>query len=559
MNNINSAFKCIVLIATVWMLLPAVLAAQDWAWMHGTRTINERGIYGTLGLPDSLSTPGSRSGAFTWKAKDGTFRLFGGNTRIAGLVIHVYNDLWKFDANTNLWTWMHGPDSVDDPGQYGTRSMSSAANVPPGREAGVSWVDRNGNLWMFGGSKETTSGLGTDYFNDLWMFDAERGEWVWMHGSNKVDQNGVYGTKGLPNGANTPGSREGSVGWTDLLGNLWLYGGRGVPFSQITFNDLWKFDAVQKTWTWMQGDDNTNKLPVYGTLGVPASGNQPGGRFSATAWSDSEGNFWLFGGMSVEGSVTYKNDLWKFMPSTGQWTWVHGPKETNIAGVYGMKGVPDHANVPGARRNSVGWTADDGMFWLFGGEHYDSKSGRFHLQNDLWRYDPRNNEWTWIAGAKEMDEKSQYGIRGIPSTGNAPGARKAAAAWAHNNSEFWMFGGLGYTEMLAGFTNDLWRISTFVNNADRVDEPRRDVSLSLIGSEPFSKRFTISCRASGNQSFLLEIRDLHGRRVHLLTEGIGAPEERIFVWDASAMPPGVYFCCLHVGEIMKTMKILLLR
>jgi len=35
---------------------------------------------------------------------------------------------------------------------------------------------------------------------------------------------------------------------------------------------------------------------IYGTLGSPASGNMPGARKNAATWTDSSGNFWLFGG-----------------------------------------------------------------------------------------------------------------------------------------------------------------------------------------------------------------------------------------------------------------------
>ena len=36
----------------------------------------------------------------------------------------------------------------------------------------------------------------------------------------------------------------------------------------------------------------------------------PGGRDSAVSWTDSSGNFWLFGGETAE----YYNDLWHYQP-----------------------------------------------------------------------------------------------------------------------------------------------------------------------------------------------------------------------------------------------------
>jgi hypothetical protein len=49
-------------------------------------------------------------------------------------------------------------------------------------------------------------------------------------------------------------------------------------------------------WTWMGGSSTSNQAGVYGTLGMPAAGNFPGDRYSASSWTDSSDNFWLFGG-----------------------------------------------------------------------------------------------------------------------------------------------------------------------------------------------------------------------------------------------------------------------
>ena len=52
----------------------------------------------------------------------------------------------------------------------------------------------------------------------------------------------------------------------------------------------------------------------YGTLGTPASGNTPGGRELAAAWTDANGNLWLFGGAAVDANGTQGslNDLWEY-------------------------------------------------------------------------------------------------------------------------------------------------------------------------------------------------------------------------------------------------------
>jgi hypothetical protein len=42
-----------------------------------------------------------------------------------------------------------------------------------------------------------------------------------MSGSNKINQNEM----GTPDESNAPSSRQNALGWTDISGNLWLFGG----------------------------------------------------------------------------------------------------------------------------------------------------------------------------------------------------------------------------------------------------------------------------------------------------------------------------------------------
>ncbi|MGB8989357.1 MAG: hypothetical protein WCC37_22355, partial [Candidatus Sulfotelmatobacter sp.] len=100
------------------------------------------------------------------------------------------------------------------------------------------------------------------YLNDLWKYSA--GQWAWMSGANVVNQKGTYGTQGTSAASNIPGSRSGSISWTDATGNLWLFGGRGYD-SAGTFgylNDLWKYSGGE--WTWIGGSNLTNQSGTYG-------------------------------------------------------------------------------------------------------------------------------------------------------------------------------------------------------------------------------------------------------------------------------------------------------
>jgi len=79
--------------------------------------------------------------------------------------------------------------------------------------------------------------------NDLWEFKA--GVWTWMSGSNVVNQTGAYGAQGVAAATNVPGARWRSGAWTDLSGNLRLFGGEGFDSAGTNGNgllsDFWRY------------------------------------------------------------------------------------------------------------------------------------------------------------------------------------------------------------------------------------------------------------------------------------------------------------------------------
>jgi hypothetical protein len=120
---------------------------------------------------------------------------------------------------------------------------------------------------------------------------------------------------------------------------------------------------------WKGGSNTPQQAGVYGSQGQPAATNVPGARTSAVAWTDTSGNFWVFGGSdSVADSISgYLNDLWKYSPTTGEWTWESGSTTGGATGIYGTLNQPAATNVPGARSSAASWTDASGNLWLFGG------------------------------------------------------------------------------------------------------------------------------------------------------------------------------------------------
>jgi hypothetical protein len=84
--------------------------------------------------------------------------------------------------------------------------------------------------------------------------------------------------------------------------------------------------ACVSDWIWENG---LTVVSTYGPYGSFPPGNMPGARENAEAWTDPDGNFWLFGGdanYAVSGGYIREplSDLWEY--NAGQWTLVSGTK-----------------------------------------------------------------------------------------------------------------------------------------------------------------------------------------------------------------------------------------
>jgi hypothetical protein len=248
----------------------------------------------------------------------------------------LLNDLWKYSGGQ--WTWVSGANTGNQAGTYGTQGTAAAGNVPPGRQASVAWIDKLGNFWMFGGFTSGTNG-----FNDLWKYDPVAKQWTWISGSKGATSTpGNYGTQGIAAASNVPGARWIPAAWSDIHGNLWLFGGQGFDATGTgSLGDLWEFTL-----------DTTTDPGNPATLAL------------------------------------------------NQWTWIKGPSSVSQPGNYGTPPDatavwPHVTNFPGTRWGPAYWTTTpaqtgEQVFWMLGGEGFDAtgSSGKYNLLNDLWRYLP---------------------------------------------------------------------------------------------------------------------------------------------------------------------------
>ncbi|MEO8147607.1 MAG: kelch repeat-containing protein [Bacteroidia bacterium] len=280
----------------IFLLLWSGTFAQAgmWTWMNGDSVPNSLGVFGTQGVPSPLNHPPAVYEPAEFTDLQGNFWLFGGTD----VNQDEYSDLWKYDPLINQWTWVKGTSLPNYPGYYGIKGVPSINNLPPTRAWGTaSWVDLNGDFWIYGGFGFYNS------MNDFWKYHIATNTWTWMHGSTIPNQPPVYGVLGIPDTSNTPGSRyECNATWVDG-NNLWLLGGFTSSTAGYATNTLWKYDQLSNQWTWMKGSSTPNDPGNYGTKGVPSFTNLPRARAAYCHWKDNNGNFWFLGGQLFQGYI----------------------------------------------------------------------------------------------------------------------------------------------------------------------------------------------------------------------------------------------------------------
>lgn len=403
-------------------------------FLGGSQTINDAG---------NASFPRARMNAAAAIDKDGNLWMFGGDGHLG-----FYNDLWKYDVKDKTWTLVSGSTSIHNQfAVYGTRGVQHPNNRPGSRTNTAAWIDKNGNFWLFGG----TAFGGEGYWgikNDLWRYNTSTNQWTWMKGSSEINSAGSYGLIEVPNDSNEPPSRGAHSTWVDKSGNLWLFGGVTLSGSGKALGDLWKYDVTTNQWTWMKGSPSIDYAGSFGTRGEPHPKNNPPAMVNSASFSDSDGNFWLFGGgVSIGSGYDLVNTLWKYNVESNVWTWVSGSNENGTpAGSYHSKGQFNSLNIVSGRVGSSGWVDKLGNIWIFSGA----------LTNDFWKYSPSNDMWAWMGGSNLSNQPSIY----PPADSPQIGGRGEHVYWSDRQGSVYIFGGYGYAEgtTAQGLLNDMWQI-----------------------------------------------------------------------------------------------------
>jgi len=243
-----------------------------------------------------------------------------------------------------------------------------------------------------------------------------------------------------------PGSRYGHSLNTLSNQSIILFGGIGYTTtnSHGNLNDLWIFQ--DNIWTFVAGSMTINAVGVY-------SGNSttivyPGARGYFPLTRISNDSLILFGGyQGVSGD--FYNDLWRYDPSLNQWYFMNGNSTLNDASSFLTSG-----GYPGARYFPTFTALSNDSLVLFGG--YSTSNNL----NELWRFDPLENEWYFMKG-----NESTSGLAFYSTTGNGIiGAKYGHSAVKISNESIFVFGGDGNNNLNAGYLNELWRYDPLTNS-----------------------------------------------------------------------------------------------
>lgn len=448
---------------------------NQWTWMSGYLVSDASWIFprplpsplSVRGAPwvlDSAIKPSVREHPAGGITNNNEIYVYGG----ASLESEYSSDFWVYDISQQKWAFISDLGWQNIVGPIGQESSTAH---PGGRNRMASAVDKDGNIWFFGGLYRDKNTAETFTRSDLWRYNPKTKKFAFF------DEYAGSQSK--------PSDRYRARAWFDNDNNMWMYGGAvDTPSGSLSYNDLWKFNTTTKSWAFISGDKNQpfcKNCPngVYpGTEYNPTIQYYPRARSDYGYWQDNSGNFWIYGGYAESHGVDEYGDLWKFSPTNKEWTLISGNEAFN---------PPQTATNPGSRNAPYCWVGSDNKLYMTGGlRQYSS------FLRDIWRINPTTGNWEAVKVDNMINNTPVSAGLKVESTTNIPGASVNTLNHITTGSHTYMFSGYGMgSNNLLGFTGAMWRYSLDGYDANLVPIATPD---SLI----LPYRDSIACNVKAN-------------------------------------------------------------
>jgi hypothetical protein len=416
---------------------------NKWTWMSGYLVSDAVWIYprplptplsvkGTPWVLGSTTKPSVREHSAGGIANNNEIYVYGG----ASLEYEFSSDFWVYDISQQKWAFISdlGWEAVFD-----NIGVESSIAHPGGRNRMASSIDKNGNIWLFGGLYKNKYTNEISARSDLWKYNPKTKKFTY------------FGDVG--NSLNKPNARYRTRAWFDENNNFWMYGG-AIDNSSGTFsyNDLWMYNISTNLWSFVSGNKNTTYCKdcpngVYPTAsGTGGIQYFPRARSDYAYWKDNSGNIWIYGGYAESHGADEFGDLWKFNPINNEWTLISGNDTLN---------PPKTATNPGSRNAPYCWVGNDNKLYMSGGQRQ-----YWYFLRDTWRVNPSDGNWEVVKIDSLSNEAPiSAGFR-IESTTNSPGSSVNTLNHLTTGSHTYMFSGYGTgSNNLNGFTGAMWRYS----------------------------------------------------------------------------------------------------
>lgn len=439
---------------------------NQWTWMSGYLVSDAvwnsprplpspLSVRGTPWILGSTVKPSVREHSAGGIANNNEIYVYGG----ASLESEYSSDFWVYDISQQKWAFISdlGATAITD----SITKESTIAN-PGGRNRAASTVDKDGNIWMFGGLYYDKFISTTYARSDLWKYNP------------KTKKFAYFGE--FDGSQSKPVARYRARAWFDDNNNMWMYGG-AVDYSNgsQSFNDLWMFNTTTKSWTFISGDKNQSYCKDCPNGLYPATPGTGGTQYFPRArsdygyWQDNSGNIWIYGGYAESHGSDEYGDLWKFNPTTKFWTLISGNSTLN---------PPKTATNPGSRNAPYCWVGNDNKLYMTGGQRQ-----YWYFLRDTWRVNPTNGSWEAVKTDTLTNEVPISAGLKIENSTNMPGSSVNTLNHLTTGSHTYMFSGYGMgSNNLLGFTGAMWRYSLDgynsnllpVANSDSLVLPYRD-------------------------------------------------------------------------------------